>query len=535
MLLDLERSIESCKRNYDNRTRKGEVRLTDEFKKKFTDIQTNISHVQYGNYSVIITTDENRKVEFPSSWFWYAIDFYPLWGALETYKELLKEVVTEAKSKANNSVSPKMNDFLKTLPDKDWKTSTNPWVPFFDNAIKTVTNSQNDSDLFHKFVAEPEWWNKPVDSTSSKITYKKLNRTDVYQSCLESAMKVLAASASWLYKVIGDFSKNRDLRDCFDNMVKQNLQSSISSTVKAQVGTNKVLYGAPGTGKSHKIDSLIKNAGYVRTVFHPDYMYSDFIGSLKPSTETDGNISYSFRPGPFTDILIAAFKDPQHHYFLVIEELNRAAAASVFGDIFQLLDRSNVSASKGRSKYTITISDPELTRHFESIIPYVALNNELYLPSNLSLLATMNSSDQAVMPLDTAFKRRWEFEYLPLNFDGSCALGSIVLFDTKKNELTITWSKFAQEINQKLKNLSSPIPEDRLLGPWFVTSEELANSPDTVLTGKLFSYLWDDVLRHGLAAELFRPNIRTYGDLVGAQQNEEAVFNDQFLQSLIES
>lgn len=533
MLVDLERSIESCRRNYDNRTLKGEIRLSDEFKKKFSGVHNNVSKIEYGNYSVSITTDEQRKVEFSSSWFWYAIDFHPLWNALESYKDLLKAVIEEAKSQSKGAVKTNVKDFLKTLPDKNWKISSNPWVPYFDSAIQTVTNSKNDSDFFHKFIAEPEWWNKPIIDSSVKITFKKLDRTDVYQSSLESATRVLSASSSWLYKVIGDFAKNSSLRIIFEKMILQNLQLSIASKIPAITGTNKILYGAPGTGKSHKVDSLIKDSGFVRTVFHPDYLYSDFVGSLKPSTESNGNISYSFRPGPFIEILVAALKDYKKQYYLVIEEINRAAAAAVFGDIFQLLDRDSKSNPKGKSKYSITISDPELMKYFEAVIPGKIINNELYLPDNLSFIATMNSSDQAVMPLDTAFKRRWEFEYLPLDFSKSCAEGDVTLYDNKKNAIVIPWKKFATEVNKKLKNMSSPIPEDRHLGPWFVNSDELSDSSSTVLTGKLFSYLWDDVLRHGLAQELFRPNLKTYGDLVKAQEGSKPVFNDPFLEGLV--
>ena len=532
MLLDLEHTIESCRKNYEARAVKGEVRLTDEFKKKFTEYHSGVKEIEYGDFTVLITTDENRKVEFPSSWFWYALDFHPLWTALEAYKELFAEVKKEAskQAKASSSTFPPFKSFLKTLPDKNWKASNNPWIPIIDSAINTVTHSRNDSDLLHKFIAQPEWWNKPVDDSKPDFSYKKLDRTDVYQSSIESATRVLAASASWLYKVIGDFAKHPDLRNCFTSVVSS-LSTTLTSSMKAIVGTNKILYGAPGTGKSYKIDSLIKGAGVVRTVFHPDYMYSDFIGALKPSTESDGNISYKFQAGPFIRCLVAATKDPKHQYYLVIEELNRAPAAAVFGDIFQLLDRDNKVGQEGKSKYSITISDPELINYLKVNAPNALTDSELHLPSNLSLLATMNSSDQAVLPLDTAFKRRWEFEYLPLDFSKSCATGDIEIYDNKGNKIVTTWRKFAEAINDKLKNLSSPIPEDRLLGPWFVTSDELKSSPESVLTGKLFSYLWDDVLRHGLATELFRPNIKTYGDLVKAQTEKKPVFNDPFIQT----
>lgn len=180
---------------------------------------------------------------------------------------------------------------------------------------------------------------------------------------------------------------------------------------RIKCGVNRIYYGAPGTGKSYSINQVVKGHKVYRTVFHPDTQYVDFVGGLKPSMGEEG-IEYTFRPGPFTTAYIDALNSPDSHVFLIIEELNRAAAAAVFGELFQLLDRDK----NGDSIYSIDISDPDMQQYIDALAK-VGSCGKLKLPSNLSILASMNSSDQAVMPMDTAFKRRWLFEYLPINYN----------------------------------------------------------------------------------------------------------------------
>lgn len=262
------------------------------------------------------------------------------------------------------------------------------------------------------------------------------------------------------------------------------------SIESSYIGKNIIFYGAPGTGKSHTIDLLTNGLKRFITVFHPETQYSDFVGSLKPKMNGT-NITYEFRPGPFTKALIQAYKTPDTPVFLVIEEINRAAAAAVFGELFQLLDREN-----GESKYAIDVADPDM---LDFINHQLALPNPIdtiKIPGNLSILATMNSSDQAVMPMDTAFKRRWYFEYIPIDFTTlGCATHPLELSLTN-GTYEMTWSQLAQSINQVLA--SKQIPEDRLLGPYFLCNAELIDQATSLetLRSKLFVYLWDDVLRH---------------------------------------
>lgn len=283
---------------------------------------------------------------------------------------------------------------------------------------------------------------------------------------------------------------------------------------------NTIYIGAPGTGKSWAIDQETGDSIKIRTVFHSDTQYSDFVGSLRPKMEgdeTSRTVSYEFRPGPFTSAFIEAKNNQHQRVFLIIEELNRAPAASVFGDLFQLLD-PDIS-------YEINI-DPDMLDYINSRIP---VNIEkLSLPMNLTILATMNSSDQGVNTLDTAFKRRWSIKYIPINYIN--ATPGVLPISVEGRELNIEWREFAKIINNKLMEIG--VPEDRLLGHRFLSINEIANreSARDALSFKLLVYLWDDVLRHGRRQSIFASEaagmpLVTFGQLVTAYTNGNSIFN----------
>ncbi len=298
--------------------------------------------------------------------------------------------------------------------------------------------------------------------------------------------------------------------------------------ISARKGYNKIIYGAPGAGKSASVSKIVGN-NHIRTVFHPETQYSDFIGCLKPHKDSSGSITYSFRKGPFIQILEKALLDPETHYFLVIEELNRANTAAVFGEIFQLLDRDE----DGKSEYPIFIQDEDLydaLKRVEGLETHrCILNRELIIPGNLSIIATMNSSDQAVFPLDTAFKRRWIFEYLPINFT-ECATGIIPIYDV--DILDIEWRTLAQAINTVLVQLK--VVEDKLIGPWFIKSSDLTeDTARGTFIGKICSYLWDDALKYkSHNGEIFKRDIHSYGQLHQMYSNEKSIFSDKFIEIL---
>ncbi len=294
--------------------------------------------------------------------------------------------------------------------------------------------------------------------------------------------------------------------------------------------SNKIFYGAPGTGKSHKIHTKIcQGAEKVITVFHPDTQYNDFVGALKPMMKKDSSdnsvVTYEFRPGPFTNALVKAKTSPNAHIYLVIEEINRAPAAAVFGELFQLLDRNE----NGESTYKIDAADPDMMEYINKQLRKVGVSEltQLEIPANLSILATMNSSDQAVMPLDTAFKRRWSFEYLEIDFTNPAVPKTVIDLHTKNGCFSIEWPDLAKIINDVL--IETNIAEDRLIGPFFLNPKELSdsNSAKDAINGKLFVYIWDDVLRHLGHHKVFSTAYKTFGKLSNAFIHDLAVFSSQ--------
>lgn len=291
------------------------------------------------------------------------------------------------------------------------------------------------------------------------------------------------------------------------------------TTIATGEGINLIVYGAPGAGKSYYIENMTKNSEAIRTVFHPEYQHSDFVGGLRPSVDGGGDISYSFVPGPFINALLKAHKNPDKHICLIIEEINRANAAAVFGDVFQLLDRDN----NGNSEYGTTPEEAlksYLTKHGYT-------SDRMTIPGNLSILATMNNSDQGVFSLDTAFKRRWQFHYCPIDFiqhaNKNSFSGTIVPYG---NNL-YSWTNFAEAINNELKKKG--IEEDRLIGTYFLADKERINSDicKKAISGKLLIYLWDDVLRHGLRNEIFARGYTTFSDLVKAYSDNQVIFSEK--------
>lgn len=289
----------------------------------------------------------------------------------------------------------------------------------------------------------------------------------------------------------------------------RNLNSAVPKFTGAK---NILLYGVPGAGKSHKIKTEFCNDENFmeRTVFHPDYTYSDFVGQIMPKNE-NGNISYPFVPGPFTRILKAAYNDTTGNpYYLIVEEINRGNAPAIFGEIFQLLDRN----ASGESEYGI--SNPDIANEV-----FGDEKRLVKLPSNLFVLATMNTADQNVFTLDTAFKRRWIMECIENDIDNSNrALINICGRNTN-------WKTFAHKINDKIiecgeGNLSS---EDNRLGAYFVSIEELKDPK--LFAEKVLMYLWNDAFKYD-RNKIFKPAYKTLEDLIkGFKREAFEVFTDE--------
>ena len=241
---------------------------------------------------------------------------------------------------------------------------------------------------------------------------------------------------------------------------------------RVQNGSNILLYGVPGSGKSWTIEHEYckKETKVERLVFHPDYTYSDFIGQILPNVDEDGQVSYKFTPGPFTNILADAYINPQVEFILIIEEINRGNAPAIFGEIFQLLDRKSETNNEDDG-YPIGTSEYGITNSNIAKIVYGDPNHKVRIPSNLSIIATMNTSDQNVFTLDTAFQRRWDMRLIENNFEQvDKKLANAEILDTK-----ITWRVFCTEINRIIvgNNARMTSAEDKRLGAYFVHLKDL--------------------------------------------------------------
>ena len=289
----------------------------------------------------------------------------------------------------------------------------------------------------------------------------------------------------------------------------RNLNSNLSKTQMADDFTifaeNVLFYGVPGCGKSYSVEQMYENQVTnnqckVRVVFHPDYTYSDFVGQLMPvlkevpnaQGEKEEKLQYKFVPGPFTRILDVAYANHKEKCLLIIEELNRGNAPAIFGEIFQLLDRND----DGSSKYAIYNSDIANEVHKDKLCP-------IKLPPNLTIVATMNTSDQNVFTMDTAFQRRWQMKHIPNRFTGE-SLDKKTINHVAKHlpNSEISWGVFAQTINKKMHtaNLGFGGTEDKSLGVYFATDNDLDDAER--FAEKVLKYLWDDAFKLG-RKELF--------------------------------
>lgn len=294
-------------------------------------------------------------------------------------------------------------------------------------------------------------------------------------------------------------------------------QNENDITADNKLADNFLLYGVPGCGKSYKVEdeyeSKITNEQCkVRVVFHPDYTYSDFIGQLMPvlkevpnaQGEKEEKLQYEFVPGPFTKIIKKAYEEPEQKCLLIIEELNRGNAPAIFGEIFQLLDRND----NGESKYGIYNAD--IAKYAYGGLPEnqgiainVIANTPIKLPPNLTIVATMNTSDQNVFTMDTAFQRRWQMKHIPNRFTGE-SLDKKTINHVAKHlpNSEISWGAFAQIVNKKMQtaNLGFGGTEDKSLGVYFATDNDLDDAER--FAEKVLKYLWDDAFKLG-RKELF--------------------------------
>lgn len=337
--------------------------------------------------------------------------------------------------------------------------------------------------------------------------------------------------------------------DFFGDVKKDANESNILPFTPSQI----IYYGVPGCGKSNKIREKLKDVpekNKVRVVFHPEYTNSEFIGQILP--KVNDHVTYEFTPGPFTQIIKRAYLNPNEHFYLVVEEINRGNAAAIFGDTFQLLDRlkagetdslgndpANAAVNtftEGWSQYFVQNDDVNAyirkatklddgsyqERNDGEPIEEIKIkeihfnaNTAIRLPPNLSILATMNTSDQNVFTLDNAFQRRFDMELVRNEFDLTKPAVN-AQYNAEIDDTGIQWGKFWGWINAKitatLKGLSST--EDKRLGVWFVSNVG-GIIDDKVFAEKVLKFLWDDVFKFK-RPQVFAEGIDTLEKLINS-------------------
>lgn len=380
-----------------------------------------------------------------------------------------------------------------------------------------------------------------VIPSNKKYEFEKYEYVYGYQDFENSKKRMEKRKIDDLFnqikRLVDDNPENRDYLNSILNPAHQTQQGALSSSFTfSQI----IYYGVPGCGKSNKIREQLKNVpekNKVRVVFHPEYTNAEFIGQILP--KVDGRVTYEFTPGPFTQIIKRAYLNPDEHFYLVIEEINRGNAAAIFGDTFQLLDRLKAGETdslgndpangavntftEGWSQYFVQNDDINgYIRGSEDSIQigniHFDSNTAIRLPPNLSILATMNTSDQNVFTLDNAFQRRFDMELVRNEFDLTQPAVN-AQYEAEIDDTGIKWGQFWGWINAKitatLKGLSST--EDKRLGVWFVSNVN-GIIDDKIFAEKVLKFLWDDVFKFK-RPQVFAKDIDTLEKLINFFEN----------------
>ncbi len=340
--------------------------------------------------------------------------------------------------------------------------------------------------------------------------------------------------------VAANFNPAYISKDDIESIFKQNLNKNLPRQI--------IYFGAPGTGKSFRVEQITEQYGddVIRTTFHPDSDYSTFVGCYKPSMESipqtytvegkekpiigkDGEqvakkeIVYSFVPQAYTQAYTRAWLNPDKPIFLVIEELNRGNCAQIFGDIFQLLDRN----ANNESAYSI-IPDHDLQQHLatefkntENIPSDIQEAKAMRLPANLYIWATMNTSDQSLFPIDSAFKRRWIWKYIPI---ANAELGYKIQVGNHQYD----WWTFVEKVNGEIEQATKS--EDKKLGYFFAKADNNIIAADTFVSKVVF-YLWNDVFKDSYDKTIFKNDL-TFHKFFQPNGDPKTEVIDQFMHDL---
>lgn len=315
-----------------------------------------------------------------------------------------------------------------------------------------------------------------------------------------------------------------------------------------------IYFGAPGTGKSFYVKNLLRdiaNENIFRTTIHPEFTYSDFVGQLLPESVGRSRMGFKFKAGPFTNALKKAYSDSSKNVYLVLEELSRGNVAAIFGDIFQLLDRNQFFESM------YTIRNKNIADQIQEI-----LGDEIKLPSNFNIIGTVNTNDQSVYPIDTAFKRRFEWEYVSVDPATDIYNETIkelnnpkIIVDKSENKneaIEMSWQAFYTSLNRFITDRENGLGrnEDRQIGQFFlefnerlieksyssdpIEAELAQKSISHIIKNKLLLYLWQDVQGSSYNNNsIFDNSVNSFNKLYGMYGNNK-VFSERLINQFLE-
>jgi hypothetical protein len=407
-------------------------------------------------------------------------------------KEIITEFIITNNSKKGGNVRETINhsnidNYLEKLENREinFNDTTNQRFcnffvgNFFDNSDRGFVNKS--MKYFKDFLEE-----------YSKIEIDQINNPQFNsfyaKSDYDSLLSPTEDTFQLLKKIFNKYSEKPKLIQELMKSLEQGSLEAIKILGWSKVATvdpsvkNVIFYGSPGTGKSFTVESNTSGHSKTRITFHPETDYQSFVGSYKPVM--DGvTIKYEFVPQAFTKAYCQAWLNPDNPHYLIIEEINRGNCAQIFGDLFQCLDRDET----GKSKYEIDC-DKDLADYLKKVFEGKGIvDDKIILPANLFIYATMNTSDQSLFPMDSAFKRRWDWEFVPIDYDDAKQLTIEVDAATKYN-----WSNFIKNINPKIKELTGS--EDKQLGNRFVNPTNKKITLDQFKSKVLF-YLWSEIYK----------------------------------------
>ena len=349
-----------------------------------------------------------------------------------------------------------------------------------------------------------------ADAIKEGFAQRKLRNSDLFVCAFRPEFFYFyLLNSDWIHDIElktlngKNYGGDEPLEDTGDNEEQLVYETSL----EIEKPWNRIFFGAPGTGKSFKLEEerkklLGETQNYERVTFHPSYSYANFVGTYKPvpAMDKDGKdtITYEYVPGPFMRLLVKALRNARTEevepFVLVIEEINRAQVAAVFGEVFQLLDRDD----NGVSVYAIQTSE-DIKKHLaKELGGNLNHYSEIRIPNNMFIWATMNSADQGVNPVDTAFKRRWEFEYIGINNNEELIDSYTMTCGEGTHQQKVKWNDLRKAINKELSS-TYKINEDKLLGPFFLSMKILKNGDNKALTdafkSKVLMYLFEDAAK----------------------------------------